>query len=85
LLYCIRCHHDAQVQTNGKKTPLAAVEDALTALADEYSDIQEQFMVRCCDVLLMAVWHCKWLVAAGRLQGPLQGPKYAALQTQSML
>jgi DNA-directed RNA polymerase subunit L len=37
----------AQVQTNGKKTPVAAVEDALTALADEYSDIQDQFTVRC--------------------------------------
>ena len=79
----MRCHHDAQVQTNGKKTPLAAVEDALTALADEYSDIQEQFMVRCCDVL-MAVWHRRWLVAAGRLQGPYKA-KWAVLQTRSVL
>lgn len=32
-----------KVQTNGRKTPVAAVEDALTALTDEYADIQEQF------------------------------------------
>ena len=41
-------HILVKVQTKGKKSPREVMDDALSALCDEYQDIQTKFQARCC-------------------------------------
>ena len=42
-------HILVKVQTKGKKSPREVMDDALSALCDEYQDIQTKFQARSCE------------------------------------